>query len=299
MNRADAERALAGVLAQLGIYARLMRLHKPVGIWLLMGPMLWGLWIAAEGAPQQSVLVIFLLGAVVTRSAGCVINDIADRKLDGLVRRTRDRPLANGELGVVEALTLFIGLGFVAIGLVAMLNPLTQVLAACAVVLMVAYPFMKRVLSVPQLVLGVAFGWAIPMGFAAQTGEIAEIAWFLFAITVLWAVIYDTMYAMCDREDDLNAGIRSTAILFGDADRFVIVALQLMMVGALLMLAGRLDLGGWYYAALMAVICFMLYQQYLIRDRDPQLCFRAFLNNQYIGMTLFIGIATHYLYNGG
>ncbi len=298
MDQAKTKLLLASLIAQLGIYARLMRLHKPVGIWLLMWPMLWGLWIAAEGAPDQTILVIFLLGAVVTRSAGCVINDIADRNLDGMVTRTRDRPLANGELGVVEAIAVFIGLGFIAIGLVAMLNPLTQVLAVFAVLLMVAYPFMKRVLSVPQLVLGVAFGWAIPMGFAAQTAEITEIAWFLFAITTLWAVIYDTMYAMCDRADDLNAGIRSTAILFGDADRFVVAALQLMMIGALFLLAGRLNLGGWYYAALLATACFMLYQQYLIREREPLACFKAFLNNNYIGMSLFIGIAAHYLYNG-
>ncbi|MEM7612761.1 MAG: 4-hydroxybenzoate octaprenyltransferase, partial [Pseudomonadota bacterium] len=244
----------------------------------------------------QTVLVVFLLGAVVTRSAGCVVNDLADRRLDAEVRRTRGRPLATGEIGTVEAIAVFVGLGFIAIGLVAMLNPLTQVLAACAVVLMVIYPFMKRILSVPQLILGIAFATAIPMAFAAQTSEIPAVSWLLFAITVVWAVIYDTMYAMCDREDDLVAGIRSSAILFGDADRFVIGALQLLMLTGLLMLGLRLEFGGWYYLAIAGVACLMLYHQHLIRDREADASFQAFLHNQYIGVVVFAGIALDYLY---
>lgn len=287
---------LADLIKQLGIYGRLMRLDKPIGIWLLAWPMLWALWIAGEGRPDPDILLIFCLGALVTRSAGCVINDIADRKFDSQVRRTRARPLARGEIGTSEAIAVFVGLGLIALGLVTMLNGLTQVLAAGATVLMIIYPFMKRFLSVPQLILGLAFAMAIPMAFAAQTGAIDPIAWFLFAITVIWAVIYDTMYAMCDREDDLIAGIRSTAILFGDADRFVIAALQIMMLIALLMLGGRLSLTGWYYAAVVGVAAFMLFQQHLIRDREPLACFRAFLNNHFVGMVIFIGLALHYLY---
>lgn len=284
------------VAHQLGIYGRLMRLDRPVGIWLLMWPMLWALWIAGEGRPAADILVVFLAGCVVTRSAGCVINDIADRRFDPHVTRTRSRPLAAGEIGVVEAFTVFVGLGFIAIGLVATLNPLTQVLAGGAVVLMVVYPFMKRVLSVPQLVLGAAFGMAIPMAFAAQTGSIDPLAWFLFAITVLWAVIYDTMYAMCDRPDDLEAGVRSTAVLFGDADRFIIGIMQVMLMLALVMLGDRIGATSWFYAALVVVFALMLYQQYLIRNREPQACFAAFLNNRHLGMAVFIGIALHYLY---
>ena len=286
----------AVVLRQLQIYWRLARLDRPIGIWLLMWPMLWGLWVAGTGQPDQQVLIVFLLGAIVTRSAGCIVNDIADRKLDADVRRTRDRPLASGQVGVIEALALFIIFGFVAIGLVSTQNTLTQLLAGGGALLMVAYPFMKRFISVPQFILGVAFAWAIPMAFAAQTGEIPIVAWHLFAITAVWAVIYDTMYAMCDREDDLTAGIKSTAILFGDTDRFVIGALQLFMLLALTMLGTRLSLGPWYYAAIPAVAIFMLYQQHLIRDRDPALCFRAFLNNQWIGLVVFVGLALHYLY---
>lgn len=284
------------VIKQLDIYARLMRLDRPVGIWLLAWPMLWALWVAGSGKPDADILIIFAIGAVVTRSAGCVINDVADRKLDQHVKRTRNRPLANSEIGTAEAIALFVGLGLIAIGLVAMLNPLTQVLAVAATLLMVAYPFMKRFLSVPQLILGLAFAMAIPMAFAAQTGAIDPIAWFLFAITVVWAVIYDTMYAMCDRDDDLIAGIRSTAILFGDADRFVIGALQCMMLIALIMLGGRLELTGWYYVSVVVSAAFMVYQQHLIRDRERMACFQAFLNNHYIGMVIFIGLALHYLY---
>ncbi|MEO0574050.1 MAG: 4-hydroxybenzoate octaprenyltransferase [Pseudomonadota bacterium] len=284
------------MLRQLLVYVRLMRLDRPIGIWLLAWPMLWALWIAGNGKPDATILIVFVLGAVITRSAGCVINDIADRNFDGEVQRTRERPLANGEVGVVEALALFIGLGFIAIGLAATLNTLSRVIAGVAVVIMVAYPFMKRFISVPQLILGLAFGTAVPMAFAAQTNAIPQDAWFLFAITALWAVIYDTMYAMCDRKDDLAAGIRSTAILFGETDKFVIGALQAIMLMALLLLGQRLEMTLWYYACVIAVAVFMGYQQWLIKDRDEHRCLQAFLNNHFIGMTLFVGLALHYLY---
>lgn len=296
MNTPKNMTAPARLLQQLLVYVKLMRLDRPVGIWLLAWPMLWALWIAGNGKPDATILIVFMLGAVITRSAGCVINDVADRNFDGEVQRTQERPLVQDEIGVVEAIALFIGLGFIAIGLAAMLNTLSRIIAVAAVVIMVAYPFMKRFISVPQLVLGLAFGTAIPMAFAAQTNTIPQDAWFIFAITALWAVIYDTMYAMCDRHDDLAAGIRSTAILFGEADKFVIGAMQAIMLMALMLLGQRLDLTLWYYSAVVAVAAFMGYQQWLIAERDPDRCLQAFKNNHFIGMVVFIGLALHYLY---
>ncbi|MEM1262431.1 MAG: 4-hydroxybenzoate octaprenyltransferase [Pseudomonadota bacterium] len=275
-------------------YLTLMRIDKPIGIWLLLWPTLWALWVAADGQPNGNLFAIFVVGVVVTRSAGCVINDLADRRIDREVSRTQFRPLATGQVSVAEATVLFIGLGFIAIGLALMLNPLAQVLAGAATVLLIVYPFTKRFLSVPQLVLGAAFGMAVPMAFAATTGELPAVAWLMFAITLVWAVIYDTMYAMVDRDEDIEAGVRSTAILFGDADRFVIAGLQASMVLGLLMLGSRTALGGWYYASLVAVLAFMLYQQWLIRDRDRDGAFAAFRNNHYVGLAVFVGIALDY-----
>ncbi|MEO0577107.1 MAG: 4-hydroxybenzoate octaprenyltransferase [Pseudomonadota bacterium] len=286
-------------LDQAWQYLSLMRIDKPIGIWLLLWPTLWALWIAADGEPTGRLFAIFVIGVVVTRSAGCVMNDLVDRRLDREVRRTRDRPLAAGQVGVAEALVLFVGLGCIAIALAMLLNPLSQVLAACATVLLVVYPFTKRFLSVPQLVLGVAFGIAVPMAFAATTGELPALAWLVFAIAVIWAVIYDTMYAMVDRDDDLEAGIRSSAILFGDADRFVIGGLQLCMMLGLIMLGSRASLGGWYFLSLIAVGSFMLYQQWLIRDRDRDGAFAAFRNNHFVGLAVFVGIAMHYQFAAG
>ncbi|MEM8546543.1 MAG: 4-hydroxybenzoate octaprenyltransferase [Pseudomonadota bacterium] len=288
--------APGGFLQQLGAYARLMRLDRPAGIWLLAWPMMWALWIAGEGRPDENILIIFMLGAVITRSAGCIINDCADRNLDGQVARPRERPLATGEVSSTEALILFAGLGLLGIGLALMLNQLSQIVAVAAVVLIIVYPFMKRFVSVPQLVLGLAFGCAVPMAFAALTNELPRVAWFLYAITALWAIIYDTMYAMCDREDDLVAGIRSTAILFGDTDRFVVGAMQVTMLMALTLLGQQLNFGGWYIAALVGVALLMGYQQHLIRQREPSACLQAFLNNQFVGLVLFAGIALDYLY---
>ncbi|MEM8981602.1 MAG: 4-hydroxybenzoate octaprenyltransferase [Pseudomonadota bacterium] len=280
-------------------YLALMRIDKPIGIWLLLWPTLWALWIAADGEPTGRLFAIFVVGVIVTRSAGCVMNDLADRRIDREVKRTQQRPLATGRVSVAEASVLFIGLGFIAIGLALMLNALAQLLAAAATVLLIVYPFTKRFLSVPQLVLGAAFGMAVPMAFAATTGELPPVAWLMFAITLVWAVIYDTMYAMVDRDDDIDAGIRSTAILFGDADRFVIAGLQASMVLGLLMLGSRTGLGGWYYTSLLAVIAFMLYQQWLIRDRDKDASFAAFRNNQYVGLAVFVGIALDYQFAAG
>ncbi len=281
---------------QLLSYAQLMRLDKPIGIYLLLWPMLWALWIAAEGHPTPRVFLILMIGVLVTRAAGCIINDLADRKLDREVKRTVRRPLAAGTVSITEAVALFAGLGLIAIGLALALNKLVQMLALAATALLVIYPFTKRFLSVPQLILGVAFGWAVPMAFAAQTGELSPVSWLIFAIAVIWAVIYDTMYAMVDRDDDLEAGVRSTAILFGDADRFVIAGMQVCMLLGLLMLGARADLGGWYHAAIGISTLFMLYEQWLIKDRLRDKCFKAFQNNHYIGMTIFFGVALDYLF---
>lgn len=297
-GEAGRPRVGAALAGQLRDYARLMRLDKPVGFYLLLWPTLWALWVAGEGRPDELVFVVFMLGVVVTRCAGCVINDIADRDFDPYVARTRERPLATGRISVVEAGLLFVGLGLVAIGLVTLLNPLARVLAVGGAALIVIYPFIKRVLSVPQLVLGAAFAWAIPLAFAAQTETIPQTAWLMFAITVVWAVIYDTMYAMVDRPDDLHVGIKSTAILFGDADRFIIGALQVLMLIGLALMGDRLSLSVWYYLGVAVAAGFMAYHQYLIRARDTGGCFRAFLNNHYIGMSVFIGLALHYVFAG-
>ena len=213
-------------------YALLMRLHRPIGIWLLMWPMLWALWIAGAGHPDERLLAVFLLGALLMRSAGCVINDYADRDLDPFVERTKDRPLAARRVSPNEALLLFAALSLVAVGLVFTLNSLAQLLAVAGALLAVTYPFMKRVFPLPQFYLGAAFGIAVPMAFAAQTGEVPRLGWVLFLATLVWAGVYDTLYAMVDREDDAKLGIKSTAILFADADRFIVGVMQLMVLGA-------------------------------------------------------------------
>jgi len=239
------------LVRQLRNYAKLMRLDKPVGIWLLLWPTLWALWLAGDGAPDQVLFVIFVLGVIVMRSAGCVLNDYADRNIDPYVERTRTRPIASGAVAPLEALTLFVALGLIAIGLASMLNTLAQLLAIIGAVLTIAYPFVKRFVSIPQFVLGAAFGWAIPMAFAAQTGNTPELAWLVFGTAMIWAVIYDTFYAMVDRDDDLKIGVKSTAILFGDADLFVIGALQGLMLVALVLIGLRADLGFWYYLSVL------------------------------------------------
>lgn len=285
-----------GLVKQLGEYGKLMRLDRPIGILLLLWPTLWALWIAGEGRPDESVFAVFVLGVIVMRSAGCVVNDLADRRFDPHVQRTRDRPLALGTVSVAEALCLFAGLMLIAFGLVLTQNRLTITLAFVGAFLAATYPFMKRFTSLPQLYLGVAFGWGVPMAFAAQTAALPQISWLMFLIIVVWAIIYDTMYAMVDREDDLKLGLRSTAILFDEADRFIIGVLQLIFFAGLMLLAPMADLGKWYWLGLAGAAIAAIYQQFLIRDRDPASCFRAFLNNNALGASVFAGIALDYLF---
>lgn len=276
-------------------YARLARLHRPIGNFLLLWPMLWALWIAAAGSPDPRVLIVFVLGVLVMRAAGCVINDYADREFDGRVERTRDRPMAIGAVSEREALPLFLTLCLVAFGLVLLMNRLTLYLSFVAVLLAAAYPFMKRYTHLPQVCLGAAFGWAIPMAYAAQTGAVPGMAWLVFAAAVIWALIYDTEYAMVDRADDLKVGIKSTAILFGRHDRFAIGLMQFLMTGILAMIGFVAHLGPAYWSALMVATLLFGYQQYLIRERRRQDCFRAFLNNNLYGGVVFAGIVLHYL----
>ncbi len=285
------------LVSQLRNYAKLMRFDKPIGIWLLLWPTLWALWLAGDGRPDQGLFVVFVIGVVVMRAAGCVLNDFADRKIDPYVERTRTRPIASGAVAPLEALTLFAALALIAIGLASMLNPLAQLLAVVGGVLTVTYPFVKRYLSIPQFVLGAAFGWAVPMAFAAQTGEIPELAWLAFGTAMIWAVIYDTFYAMVDREDDKKIGVKSTAILFGEVDLFVIAGLQVLMLIALVLIGVRASLGFWYYLSIVVAAGLMAWHQWLARDRQPAGCFAAFLSNHYIGMAVFIGIVLHYTFN--
>ncbi len=298
MKKAQAEGSiLPGLVTQLTNYARLMRLDKPIGAWLLLWPTLWALWLAGEGHPDGGIFIVFILGVIIMRSAGCVLNDFADRKIDPYVERTRSRPIASGAVAPMEALTLFVALALIAIGLAAMLNRQAQLLAFIAAGLTVIYPFIKRFVSIPQFVLGMAFGWAVPMAFAAQTGQTQQLAWLVFGTALVWAVIYDTFYAMADREDDLKIGVKSTAILFGDADLFVIGGLQILMVLALILIGDMAKLGAWYYTSVLVAGVLMAYHQWLARDRLSANCFDAFLHNHYIGMIVFIGIALHYTFN--
>ncbi|RZV37287.1 MAG: 4-hydroxybenzoate octaprenyltransferase [Chromatiales bacterium] len=285
------------IVSQLRNYGKLMRVDKPIGVWLLLWPTLWALWIAGEGSPDQGLFVVFVLGVFIMRSAGCVLNDFADRKIDPYVERTRSRPLATGAVAPLEALALFGALSLVAIGLASMLNKQAQLLAVVGAVLTVVYPFIKRYLSIPQFVLGAAFGWAIPMAFAAQTGDTPELAWLLFGIAVVWAVIYDTFYAMVDREDDVKIGVKSTAVLFGEVDLFVIAGLQVLMLLGLVFVGFRAALGPWYYLSVVVAAGMMAWHLWLARDRQPAGCFEAFLKNHLIGLVIFIGIVLQYTFN--
>jgi 4-hydroxybenzoate polyprenyltransferase len=299
-NASDIERESAATRppgrSRLREYARLMRLDRPIGIWLLMWPVLWALWLASGGHPDERLFVIFVIGTFVMRSAGCVMNDFADREFDPHVRRTADRPLARQAVSPAEALGLFAVLALFALALVIPLNRPTQVLALIGGVLAVTYPFLKRFFSLPQAYLGLAFSWSVPMAFAAQTGELPLVAWVLFVSGVLWTTAYDTMYAMVDREDDLVIGIRSSAILFGRADRLVVGALQTGALAGLGFVGALAGLGRWYWAGLGAAAVLAVHQQFLIRDREPQACFRAFLNNNLFGLVVFVGIALDYLF---
>ncbi len=281
------------MLQRLALYAQLMRLDRPVGIFLLLWPTLWALWIAGQGQPDLKVLLVFIGGVTLMRSAGCVINDLADRNFDPYVRRTLNRPLAAGKVDPREALLLFIGLCLLAFGLVLLLNRLTIGLSFGGALLAASYPFMKRYTHWPQIYLGAAFGWAVPMAFAAQAGSIPSIAWLLFIATVLWAVVYDTFYAMVDREDDLRIGVKSTAVLFGSEDRRITAAIQCMVLLLLLGVGYWEGLGFYYYLGWLIAVTLAMYQQYLIRNREPTQYFRAFLNNNAFGAAIFGGIALH------
>lgn len=288
------EPVAAGWWERLRAYVHLVRLHRPIGIFLLMWPALWALWLAGEGEPPWSVVLVFILGVVLMRSAGCAINDFADRDFDGHVARTNQRPLAVGLVSPSEAVAVFLVLSLAAFGLVLLLNWQTVALSVVALGLTLVYPFMKRFTHVPQLVLGAAFGWAIPMAFMAVTESIPPMAWVLFAATLVWALIYDTQYAMVDREDDLKIGIKSTAILFGDRDRLAVGLLQALMLGILLWVGLAADRGLWYFAGVEAAAAFAVYQQWLMRRRDPGGCFQAFLSNNYLGMAVFLGLVLDY-----
>lgn len=277
-------------------YGQLMRLHRPIGIYLVAWPTLWALWLAAKGFPDWDILIIFVLGAIIMRSAGCVINDFADRKIDLHVQRTKERPLAVGSVSTKEALGLFGVLCFIAFGLVLLTNTLTVMLSLGALALASIYPFMKRHTHLPQVVLGAAFAWAVPMAFAAQTGELAPTMWLIYTTVILWTVTYDTFYAMVDREDDIKIGVKSTAILLGESDLIVTRTIQVITLVALYMIGSRFELGAIFKISLLAVAAFFVYQQYLIRNRKPEACFKAFLNNNWVGMAVFIGIAGDYAY---
>lgn len=277
-------------------WARLMRLDRPIGIWLLLWPELWALWIAGQGQPKPHILIIFVLGTVVMRSAGCVINDFADRNVDPYVKRTRDRPLAARRVTPHEALGLFAVLVAIAFCLALQLDRFTLQLAFVGALLTVSYPFLKRFFPLPQFYLGLAFGWAVPMAFAAEAGNLPRVAWIPFTLTVLWACIYDTLYAMVDREDDLKIGVKSSAILFADMDRLIVGIMQAMMLFGLLLVGRTMQFGNWYNTGLVVAGLLFAWQQWLIRDREPPQCFRAFLNNHYVGLVVFVGILLEYVY---
>jgi 4-hydroxybenzoate polyprenyltransferase len=284
------------VTDRLREYALLMRLDKPIGFFLLLWPTLWALLIAGEGRPDAQVLLVFILGVLLMRSAGCVINDFADTGIDRHVTRTQNRPLAAGRISKVEAIVLFVVLCLAALGLVLLLNTLTVMMSIVGVLLAATYPFMKRLTYLPQVYLGAAFGWAVPMAFAAQTGTVPPIAWLLFTTTVLWATAYDTMYAMVDRGDDLALGVKSTAILFGESDRQIIGVIQVMVLVCLVMVGVQAELGWLYYAGVGAAAGLAIYQQGLIRYREREECFRAFLNNNWFGAVVFVGLLMDYMF---
>jgi 4-hydroxybenzoate polyprenyltransferase len=275
-------------------YWRLMRFDKPIGLLLLLWPAWWALWIAGDGRPAGYIVLVITLGVVVMRAAGCVINDYADREFDPHVERTQQRPIAAGLVSPREALALFAALCLLAFGLVLTLNWMTVGLSVVGAFLAASYPFMKRYTHWPQAYLGLAFGWAVPMVFAAQTESLPATAWLLYGATILWALVYDTMYAMVDRDDDLKIGVKSTAILFGRHDRLILGLLQAAMLLALAVVGQWQQLGVYYYLGLTAAAGFSAYQQWLIRNREKAPCFQAFLNNNWYGAAVFLGIFLHY-----
>jgi len=276
------------------LYAQLVRLDKPIGILLLLWPTLIALWVAAEGWPDPLVLFVFVMGVILMRSAGCAINDYADRKIDSKVKRTAQRPLASGKITKKETLIIFASLSLLAFALVLLMNTLTIIMSLVGILLAVSYPFMKRYHYLPQVHLGAAFGWSAPMAYAAQANEVTAVTWLIFLATILWATAYDTMYAMVDYDDDIKIGVKSTAILFGNQDKLIIALIQGLLILNLLLIGHRAELSAFYYAAVAAAALFAIYQQYLIKDRQRELCFKAFLNNNWFGLVLFIGVFLNY-----
>jgi len=277
-------------MSKLQAYSRLMRIDKPIGTLLLMWPTLWALWLANMAVPPISVLVVFVLGVIVMRAAGCVINDYADRKVDGHVQRTQNRPLPSGAVSSKEAKYLFVGLALVAFVLVLTMNLMTILLSVVGLALAWVYPFMKRYTHLPQVVLGAAFGWAIPMAWAAVSESLPFVCWLVFIANICWTVAYDTQYAMVDRDDDLKIGVKSTAILFGRFDKLIIGLLQLATLILMAWVGLLLQLNGAFYWSLLLAAALFVHQQRLIAQRERQLCFQAFLNNNYVGLVLFIGV---------
>ena len=274
----------------MNAYIRLMRLNKPIGIYLLLWPTYWALFLSAKGWPDIDLLIIFTLGVLVMRSAGCVINDYADRNIDQNIARTKDRPLITGEVSPKSALRLFVFLLIIAFGLVLLTNALTIQLSLIALALATLYPFTKRWTHLPQVVLGIAFGMSVPMAFSAQTGSIPVSAGWIFLATIVWTLIYDTFYAMADRDEDIKIGLKSTAILFAKYDQIFITFLQILLIIVFVVIGNLFDLGSIYYFSLVIILIFMIYHQFLMKKRQKELFFKAFLNNNFIGMTAFIGI---------
>ncbi len=287
----SAERPLK---ARLQAYIHLMRADKPIGTYLLLWPTLWALWIAAEGMPPLNLLLIFCLGVFLTRSAGCVINDFADRHIDGHVKRTHQRPLPSGRVTEREAIWLFVGLMLVSFVLVLFTNTMTILMSFGGLALAFVYPFMKRYTHLPQVVLGAAFGWAIPMAFTAIQEQLPLTAWLLYAAKLLWTVAYDTQYAMVDRDDDLKIGVKSTAVLFDRFDKLIVGLLQLAALGLLVWVGMIEQLGIWFHLGLIGALGFFIYQQWLIRHRERMPCFRAFLNNHYAELVVLLGLIADY-----
>ena len=274
----------------MNAYIRLMRLNKPIGAYLLLWPTYWALFLSAKGWPDIDLLIIFTLGVLVMRSAGCVINDYADRNIDQNIARTKDRPLITGEVSPKSALRLFVFLLIIAFGLVLLTNALTINLSLIALALATLYPFTKRWTHLPQVVLGVAFGMSVPMAFSAQTGSIPLSAVWIFLATIVWTLIYDTFYAMADRDEDIKIGVKSTAILFEKYDQIFITFLQILLIIVFVVIGNLFNLGSIYYFSLVIILIFMIYHQFLMKKRQKELFFKAFLNNNFIGMTAFIGI---------
>ncbi len=284
--------------AKINALLQLIRFDKPIGTLLLLWPTLWALWIAAQGMPDYKLLFIFISGTFLMRSAGCIVNDLADRHMDGAVARTSTRPLVTGAVTVNEALALCVVLTLLAFVLVLFTNTLTITLSLAAALLAATYPFMKRYTHLPQVVLGAAFSWGIPMAFAAQLGALPPALWLLYLGNLLWTMAYDTKYAMVDRDDDIEIGIKSTAILFGRADRALVGILQSLSLLALYLAGVEFGLGIYYNASLLLVVGLFCYHQYLIRDREPEACFRAFKHNNWVGLVIFAGVILNYLAGG-